>query len=526
MKPSRRQFLGATLAGAAALLGGCQPRRCYQGAIVGASAALGHRLRAGGFPSPSETREVEVAIVGGGIAGLSAARRLAKAGRDFVLLELEAAPGGNAACGANEVSAYPWGAHYVPLPNPETTEVVSLFEELALITGRDSAGLPIYDEFALCADPMERLFTCGRWQEGLVPQLGVTAEDRRQYAAFFAWMGAQRTAVGSDGRRAFAIPVDLSSQDETWLALDRLTMAQWMDQQGWDAAPLRWYVDYCCRDDYGAGLAQVSAWAGVHYFASRNAEAANAPRDAVLTWPEGNGWLAARMAAPLRERIRSRCLAWNVEAGGTGAIVDYFDVSEQRSFRLKARAVVCAAPRFVAQRIVRGLEPAAAEYSPWMVANVTLDALPEGHGVPLAWDNVFRDSASLGYVVATHQALNSVPHRTVLTHYWPLDDAPPSVAREQALARSHESWCAQIVADLERAHRGITAQIRQIDVWLWGHGMIRPVPGFIWGEARRRMREPFGAVFFAHSDLSGLSIFEEACTRGVQAADAVGQYLG
>ena len=33
---------------------------------------------------------------------------------------------------------------------------------------------------------------------------------------------------------------------------------------------LRWYLDYCCRDDYGAGMAQVSAWAGIHYFASRH----------------------------------------------------------------------------------------------------------------------------------------------------------------------------------------------------------------------------------------------------------------
>ena len=51
--------------------------------------------------------------------------------------------------------------------------------------------------------------------------------------------------------------------------------------------------------------------------------------------------------------------------------------------------------------------------------------------------------------------------------------------------------------------------------------MIRPVPGFIWGETRQRMQERRGSIVFAHSDMSGISIFEEAFTRGTQAADTL-----
>jgi hypothetical protein len=61
--------------------------------------------------------------------------------------------------------------------------------------------------------------------------------------------------------------------------------------------------------------------------------------------------------------------------------------------------------------------------------------------------------------------------------------------------------------------------VRTIDVMLWGHGMIRPAPGFLWGPDRRRAAEPAGNVFFAHSDLSGISIFEEALHRGFRAAE-------
>jgi hypothetical protein len=520
---TRREFLAATGAGAAALLAGCRARTNFPGGIAGAGFALGHRLRDGQFPAPAETLATRFAIVGGGIAGLAAARRFERQGvHDFVLLELEHSAGGNAAAGQNSVSAYPWGAHYVPVPNEESTEVLALFEELGLIRGRAANGAPIFDEEALCADPMERLFDAGRWQEGLLPQIGISDTDRRQYDRFFARMTGFRDLRGRDGRPAFAIPLDLSSRDPELLALDRISMAEWMRAEQFDAAPLQWHVDYCCRDDYGAGIAHVSAWAGVHYFASRRGRAANADPDAVVTWPEGNGWLVRRLAEPLGARLRSASIVFNVEQTADGVVVDFFDVAHERSVRLQARGVVCAAPRFVAQRIVRGLPPAAGlEYSPWMVANVTLDALPGGPGAALAWDNVARDSASLGYVVATHQNVHPVPRATVITHYWPLDADNPVAERQRALSRTHCDWTDLIVADLAQIHPAIADHIRRIDVWLWGHGMIRPVPGYLWGPTRAQMQQPHGAIVFAHSDMSGISIFEEAFTRGTHAADAL-----
>jgi len=518
MPLSRRRFLATTAA--AALAPGCSRKRArWTGSIVGGAHASGHRLRkSNGFPAPARIEAVETVIIGGGIAGLTAAHRLRKSGREFVLLELEHGPGGSSASGENAVSAYPWGAHYVPLPNAESTEVLALLEEFGVITGHDGAGLPIYDETVLCADPMERLFSKGRWHEGLTPQVGLTAEDRRQYDSFFAQMETWRATRGTDGRRAFAIPVDLSSRDPAFTSLDAMNMRALLDARGWTSAPLRWYVDYCCRDDFGAGIEHVSAWAGVHYFASRDGSAANASREAVLTWPEGNGWLARRLAESSGERIRSGAVAWNVEHDERGLRVDYFDTARQESVRLEAAVAICAAPRFVAQRIIRDLPPVPVEYSPWMVANLTLDTLPSGDGAPLAWDNVIEQSESLGYVAATHQSLRPVHRETVLTHYWPLDREPPRAARERALSRSYEDWCELIVNDLERVHRGITDHIRHFDVWLWGHGMVRPVPGFIWGNARARLAQPHGPIVFAHSELSGISIFEEAATRGADAA--------
>lgn len=524
MKTTRRRFIAGAAAGAGALLSGCRGPRRFPGEILGASASAGHRLRDATFPPPSKTIETGFVIAGAGIAGLSAARRLDRRGeKDFLLLDMEKSPGGNAASGANEVSAYPWGAHYVPLVNEESVEVIALFEELGIIQGRTAEGLAIYNEEFLCSDPMERLFDGGSWHDGLLPQVGISDSDRRQYESFFARMDRFRNIRDAEGHLAFAIPLDLSSRDPGFLALDTLSMSEWMAREGWDSKPLLWHVNYCCRDDYGAGMAYVSAWAGVHYFASRRGVAANADRDAVVTWPEGNGWLVHQLAAPLSSRIRCGCIVWNVEELGSGIAVDYFDPNVQSSIRVIARGAVCALPRFIAARVVRGALPAKGlEYSPWMVANVTLRSTPAGPGVPLAWDNVSTESDSLGYVVATHQQIRRFPPPgTVLTHYWPLDASSPVSERKLALPRNHSDWCGLVVADLRRFHPGIEREIQRIDVWVWGHGMIRPVPGFIWGADRARMLGTHGRIAFAHSDMSGISIFEEAFTRGVQAADSV-----
>ncbi|OYY94574.1 MAG: hypothetical protein B7Y41_07040 [Hydrogenophilales bacterium 28-61-23] len=494
------------------------------GDLLGADAALGHRLRAGRFPAPSKTLETDVLIVGGGISGLAAGLRLHDAGRDFLLAEMEDAIGGNSRAGINAISAYPWGAHYVPLPSEESTEVRRLFERLGVIQGYDPAGLPIYDDYALCADPDERLLMYGQWQEGLLPQLGVSAAERAEYRRFFAQIAEFKARRGKDGRRAFCIPIDASSSDPELRALDRISFRAWLSQQGYGGEHLLWLLDYSCRDDYGAGLDAVSAWAGIHYFAARNGQAANAKSDTVLTWPEGNGWLVERMRAPIAKHIHTRALAVRVRDGAR-PVTDVYLPDADKVLRVHSRAVILAVPRFVAARIVQStrfrLDATAFHYSPWLVANLTLDRLPAGPGADLAWDNVAYGGDMLGYVVATHQHLDMNPHQTVITAYWPLDRLPPAQARAEALARNAESWKALVAAEILRMQPDLAGAIRRIDLRLWGHAMIRPRPGFIWGAARREALKQHPPLYFAHSDMAGVSIFEEAYTYGVRAAEAV-----
>ena len=79
----------------------------------------------------------------------------------------------------------------------------------------------------------------------------------------------------------------MASKDQQWRQFDSMTFAMWLANEGFHDQHLLAFLDYCCRDEYGASIAIVSAWAGLNYFSSRNGHASNAEDGAVLTWPEG-----------------------------------------------------------------------------------------------------------------------------------------------------------------------------------------------------------------------------------------------
>ena len=533
MTVSRRGVIAGSVGAVAAIGAGAATWHARDtaipGTLDGADFTRGHRLRDGAaFPEPTKRIETGIAILGGGVAGLSAAWTLAEAGvTDFRLFELEDRTGGNARSGRNAVSAYPLGAHYLPLPNVEAKGVLRLLERLGIMTGRQG-DKPVFDPYQLVSDPDERLLHLGKWQEGLIPNVGLTPADKHDLKAFFAAMAAYRDRHDATGRPAFAIPMELSARDPDLLSLDTLSFTAWLDAQGWHSPILRGHVRYACRDDYGTEPDQVSAWAGIHYFASRRGVAANASSDTVLTWPEGNGHLVGRMAARLTPHLQCGQIVHRVRTAGKGVEIDSFDVASGKTMRIAAHGAILATPHFVTRRLLPPgqLAKGSFDYAPWIVANVTVDRPPAGTGFGLAWDNVSWTSRSLGYVVATHQSLATTPGPTVLSWYLPLSDTSPADARRALISQPLDYWQKMVRDDLLQTNPDLAGAISRIDVWRWGHAMIRPTPGFFWNGAREAAAKPQPPLFFAHSDLSGLSLFEEAHYRGARAAQDAMAHLG
>lgn len=187
----------------------------------------------------------------------------------------------------------------------------------------------------------------------------------------------------------------------------------------------------------------------------------------------------------------------------------------------RAHAVIFAAPSFLAPHIVANAR-CDYEYSPWLVANLTLDRWPKENGVGPAWDNVLFNSPALGYVVATHQDLRTVVERTVWTYYRSFAEYTPAEAR-QLLARTNwKDWSDWVLADLGQAHPNLRDCVSRIDIMRHAHAMVRPTPGFL---SRPHPTGGSPRFAYANSDLSGMSLFEEAQYRGVTAADQIIEQL-
>ena len=551
---NRRQFLQttATLATAASAswLGYRYLSRPPSITVNKVGLPLAHLLRDQQLnTAPSREHVCETLILGSGAAALSAAWHFARNGyTNFCIAEGFERNGNNAAYAysdslkTDKTSAPPLtapsGAHYLAQPSAESSHIRQMLADLGIIEGYDSAGKPIYRDTDLVNAPDERLLINGAWQDGFIPHAQQDADTRR----FFALVAQLLHARGSDGRKLFAIPIALSSQDAQWRELDRHTFAQWLAAQGYQSPSLLWYLDYCCRDDYGQGIDQVSAYAGLHYFTARGNE--HAP---VLTWADGLNHLseALRRHAQIQSRPQlpnARELTFRqpesypyiaslIAEQNDHVRVTLRHIHTGDTRRIRAQNVICAMPLNIAQRIIQhpqryGFAPdfRLPPSAPWLISNFVLHSFPaEPKRSELAWDNIVYGSPSLGYVVASHQHIHVArPSHTIFTAYTALNHSSPANVRRQLLTAEPHDLLDIAAQDLLTAYgKQFWQHVAHIDITIRAHAMSVPSAGYLSQPTLLALRQPTSRLHFAHSDLSGYSVFEEAAWWGVTAAQRI-----
>jgi len=506
------------------------------GSFANPNPVLGHALRTASldlsrYPQSNED-PYDAIVVGGGVSGLAAMWKLKKAGIERVLLlELGARCGGTSLGGQIDGMGFPWGAHYINVPPPEAQCVHEILGDIGVIEGYDARGWPLVESGAILHWPHERLFINGHWQDGLEPMYGVSTLERDEILRFRDTMLRFALQKGRDGKPAFALPMRYSSQDPQLLSLDQIPFSAFLKDNGFTTQPLKWYANYACRDDYGSLSHQVSAWAGIHYYACRTYDyrLKDTYPAHTLTWPDGNARLVRGLMGQVDvDQIRTHTLAMRIDQMGRDIAVAALDVESQEGSLLRAKSVVYAGKLHTVPHVFPNLNRdqrsalQGIQYSPWLVAAIKLNK--NARFTATHWDNVLYDSPSLGYISPRPPNPLGDP-APVLTYYLPFVENLRE-ARQDLLKADHRRWVEFIVHDLGQADRSLTESIERIDLYRWGHGMPRPVPGALWGREKMWRRKALEGAFLASCDRTGLPLFEEAVFTGVLAAEEVMDYLG
>jgi hypothetical protein len=490
-------------------------------------AAVGHMLQ-----SPLDEIEIkdifteDIVIIGAGVSGLSAARWIERnSSRRCCILELAETVGGNSTNGENAISKYPWAAHYLPIPATTDVELINFLKEASVITGFEQ-NKPIYNEAYLCSEPKERVFENGRWHEGLIPLHRVTRNEQEEVQRFMNHMQKLKTERGEDGKYIFDIPLSKSSKKNAHLQLDTISFYDWLKKENYTSKKLFWYVDYCCKDDFGSDIKNTSAWAGIHYFASRRGEAANAKSGEVLTWPEGNAFLVEKIKEQIKGTIRTNELVMSIKKNGEKMIITHYNSKKKEYYETHCKQLICATPihvakKFFPQKFTYDLVQHFSSY-PWIIANISIEKMPDQKGFEICWDNLIYNSPTLGYVAATHQNQVLYSQKHVFTVYYPVIKGSVTDSRKWVREKDINFWQNEILDELSKVHSNIKDCISEIVIKKLGHGMITPSINFLWNPVRTQAAQPIdNVIYFAHTDYCGMSIFEEAFHIGNSVAKAV-----
>lgn len=441
-------------------------------------------------PIPAPSRKVDLAIIGGGITGLAVASLLRD--RDLVVLEREATMGGNAKSGQWKGIDYALGSAYLV---DKEEPYGSFYDEIGVTPTR----IP---------EPADRVLT------------GAPGMADALHGALRKPFSRLRDHMAKMLESPDFPKTDIQAATPAALALDKMSFLDYLRKLG--VAPgLLQLIDAYCYSALGGGIETVSAYAGVNFYS----EIATP----IYAFPGGNAVLAKAMAARLDKAGSGRLLtnasvfAVEPDVGGM-ALIGYEDGASGETRAIAARKVVIATPFFFVPRVLRGLDPAAADmlkdmrYGSFLVANCCFS----GRSLPGPYDSwtpanpAFTDFVSATAVVP---AKTRPKDRDVLTVYAPFRDA--AAGRVILQDGDRADLAAQVVEGLRRFAPDVFSGSRLEDVRLtrYGHQMLTSRVGQV--TALRGLKRQVGNVILAHSDGQGMAAVESAIVEALGAVRAL-----
>lgn len=465
--------------------------------------ARGHRVFQGDGLPKGEVWETEVLVVGGGMAGLSAAANLSH--QDFLLCELSDRLGGSSSAHQYQKTTFSQGAHYeLTYPDYFGEEVLGFLEKLDIIRFNEITHKWDYRDHLFLIPPKResQCFDDGAFRMEVLPDEG--------YDAFFEFADPLTGKLKLPTRNIDPNYHHLG--DESFQAYLRRHIQ----------LPEKFYqgLDYHMIDDFGGASREVSALAGMYYYVNRPYETAE---HEVFSPPEGNFYFAQKIIDTLPPgQLLTGHLVSKIAPASAGFVAEVMDLDKGLLHQVKANQIVFAGHKHALKHIFPEVYPpfSGNVYAPWVVLNFVLPqaALPKGF-----WQNEFLDPerSFMGFVDSDAQ-YNPSGQRTLTAYYcfppWQRDKVMGlEGAAAQQLVRHTVGHMARYFG-MEAAQLG--QMVEKVFMKPMGHAMPVPVPGYLLKD--KNQNRPYPNLTFAGVDNARLPLLFEALDSGICAAKLLG----
>jgi monoamine oxidase len=494
MSHSRRDFIKFVVAGS--VTAGCPidstllaaPPDVTSPAIHSEHFEVCHQIRDGRtFERPAPTQKAAIVIIGGGVAGLSAAYFLR--GQDFLLLEKEDHFGGNAYQEDYEGQPFATGSAFAYRND--------YGDQLAAQIGIKL--LPVNNP-----DPtiVNKTFVPDTWKSG-INELPYPKEVRESFRKF-------RDDVMKIKVRE-RVP-ELDSEPFTkYTAGYAPEIQQWWDSYG----PSNW----------GATTQDTSAFLGI----ASLQDIASGGEDQRVILPGGLGCITHKLVEVLQPEYRERLLG-NATVASVVPEKDEVRVTYYREGKLAtvaAKAVIVCVPKLITSRLISSLptEQKTAmqhtRYAPYPVVNVIFDKPIYNSG----YDTWCPGNAFTDFIVADWTVRNAPGYHqkhNILSFYTPLRE-------NQRFTLLDENDCknlaARVLADFQKLLPEFNANPIEVRLYRRGHPMFMGVPGQF-TKNRFAAAQPMDRIFFGNADSGGPeSLTSESVRLSKSAAEWSAQVL-
>jgi len=491
MAPSRREFIKFVVAGSVAagcpleetLIAAPESNPAAAPLVHGEHFEVCHQLRDGHqFKRPDATREADIVIVGGGIAGLAAAYFLR--GKDWLLLEKESFFGGNAYQEEYDGQPYATGSAYAYRGDYGEQLAAELDLKLPAVNMPDPTIL-------------NKTFVPDTWKTGL-DQLPLSKDVRESFKRF------------RDDIMKINLPEKMMELDSQPFSNFTASYAPEV-QQWWDGfGPSNW----------GAMAEDSSAFVGV-----RNAQDLISGGDGKrVILPGGLGCITHKLIEVLHPKYRERML----EDVAVVAVVQ--DKSAVRVTYLRAgklitvaaKAALLCTPKHITARIVMGLPSdqknamRRTRYIPYPVVNLIFGKPVFNRG----YDTWCPGSTFTDFIVADWTVRNNPGYRqknNILSFYTPLREDQRSILLDE---KDCKSLAARVLSDFQKLLPEFGADPVEVRIFRRGHPMFMAVPGQ-YTKNRIAAAQPVDRIFFGNSDSGGP---ESLTSEAVRLSKAGGEW--